>query len=413
MIVFWIVVAALIVAAVAAVVPALLGRVRMPGSNHMATNVAVFRDRLNELQADRDRGKLSPGQYEAAKEELEQEFAQEIPAERGRDEPVRHPGRGRWSLAMVGLGVPVITVVLYLSLGRPDLVAQPPATRMPEQQIQQFVQLPTAQRIPALKRYLDNNPRTGEAWFLLGQSLREQDQYGEAVEAYDRARDFMGDQAQLLAGYAEAVALSNDRQITDRARDLAEKALEQDPENQLALWLAGSGAMANDDRDQAVQYWRRLARQLPADSQSAQMIRGYIAQAEGISASEVTIDRPQQEPGAGPALTVAVSLSGNLKAQAEPDQTVFIFARSPQGPPMPVAAVRKKVADLPVTVTLSDAQAMTPQRTLSQQERIVVGARVSKSGRPMASSGDLQGLSDTVPVEDGRQIDITIDSQVP
>ncbi|MFB6259515.1 MAG: c-type cytochrome biogenesis protein CcmI, partial [Thiohalorhabdaceae bacterium] len=74
MIVFWIVVAALIVAAVAAVVPALLGHVRMPGTNHMATNIAVFRDRLAELQADRDRGKLSPEQFEAAKAELEQEF---------------------------------------------------------------------------------------------------------------------------------------------------------------------------------------------------------------------------------------------------------------------------------------------------------------------------------------------------
>lgn len=142
------------------------------------------------------------------------------------------------------------------------------------------------------------------------------------------------------------------------------------------------------------------------------MIKGYIAQAEGVSASEVAIDRPQDQ-GAGPELTVRVSLSGNFQGQAEPEQTVFIFARSPQGPPMPVAAVRKKVADLPATVTLSDSQAMTPERTLSQQDEVVVGARISKSGRPMASSGDLQGLSDPVPVEDGAKVEITIDSQVP
>jgi cytochrome c-type biogenesis protein CcmH len=91
---------------------------------------------------------------------------------------------------------------------------------------------------------------------------------------------------------------------------------------------------------------------------------------------------------------------------------VFIFARATQGPPMPVAAVRKRVDELPVTVTLNDSRAMMPSRTLSQQKEVVVGARVSKSGRPMAQSGDLQGLSDPVAVDGDRSLSITIDSRV-
>jgi len=411
MIVFWIIVAAMVVAAVAAVVPALLGRVSVPGTDHTATNIAIFRERLAELRTDREQGNLSPEQFDEARAELERDFAQEVPADTAGPGSDRQPGRGRGTLAAVVVGVPVAAMLVYLAVGRPGLVAQPPATRMAQQQFKQYAQMPTAKRIPALKRYLDSHPRTGEAWFLLAQSYRQRDQYGDAVEAFARAHDLVGDQPQLLAGYAEALALSNDRQITDRAQNLALRALDKAPDNQLALWLAGSAAMADGDGDQASHYWRRLARQLPAGSDSVGMLKGYIAQAEGVSPDQISIDRPEPK-AVGPKITVRVSLSGNMAPQADPGDTVFIFARSPSGPPMPVAAVRKRVSDLPVEVTLSDAQSMMPQRKLSQQDKVVIGARVSKSGRPMAASGDLQGLSDPLTVEDGRQVDITIDSKV-
>jgi cytochrome c-type biogenesis protein CcmH len=415
MILFWSLVTLMVVAAVAAVVPALLGRVRVPGTDHTATNIAVFRDRLAELRADRDQGNLTEAQFEEARAELEAEFAHEVPAGDDGDGPVRDPRRGRWALAVVAVATPLLALAVYLGLGRPGLVAQPPASRMAEQQFRQFAQMPAAERIPALKRYLDQRPRTGEAWFLLAQSYSQRSQFGDAVEAFAKARQFIGDDtrmsAQLLAGYAQALALSNDRQITERVLDLANRSLEQDPDNQIALWLVASGAMQAGDGQRASQHFRRLARQFPAGSESATMLKDYIAQAEGVSVDQVTIDRPEPE-ASGPELTVRVSLSGNLAPQAEPDDTVFIFARSPEGPPMPVAAVRKTVADLPVEVTLSDAQAMTPQRKLSQQEQVVVGARVSKSGRPMAASGDLQGLSDPIAVADGKHVSVTIDSTV-
>jgi cytochrome c-type biogenesis protein CcmH len=233
------------------------------------------------------------------------------------------------------------------------------------------------------------------------------------VAAYRRARELVGDQPQLLAQYAEAVAHANGSRVTDKARRLAARALEQDPDNQLALWIAGSGAMASGDGARAAELWRRLARQLPAGSDSASMIRGYIAQAEGKKASEVTIERADKGATAGPEIPVRITLAEDLRSHASPDDTVFIFARAPEGPPMPVAAVRKKVSDLPVEVTLSDAQAMMAGRKLSGLDRVVIGARVSKSGRPMAQSGDLEGTSDPMPVPPEGDVAITIDRQVP
>ena len=412
---FWLIVAAMILVAMAAVAPALLGRTRPAGTDYTATNLAVYRDRLAELQAERDDGTLSPDQYQAAREELEQDFAREVPLEAGSEVGDRQADHiPRWPLAAVAVAIPVVTVAFYLGLGRPGLVAQPPSTRMDQAQTRQFMRMDPAKRIPALKEYLAEHPRTGEGWWLLARSYQSRGQLGDATDAFRRAYELIGDQPSLLVQYAQALARANDRQITPRAAELANRALELDPDNQMALWLAGSAAMTEGDGQRAAELWRRLARQVPAGSESETLVRRYIAQAEGVAPEEVTIHRSDQKATAqGPALSVRVELAPELKDQAAPEDTVFVFARAPEGPPMPVAAVRKRVADLPLEVTLSDAQSMVPERKLSQLERVVVGARISKGGTARAQSGDLQGLSDPVAVEAGREVRITIDGRLP
>ncbi len=411
MILFWLIVAVMIALAIAAVAPALLGRARPAGTDYTATNLAVYRDRLAELQAERDDGTLAPEQYQVARAELERDLAREVPAETESRSGGTGSG-GRWPLGALVVAVPLVTLAFYMGLGRPDLLAEPPSVRIDPAQAGKFMRMDPAKRIPALEEYLADRPNAGEGWWLLGQAYQSRSQYGDAVEAYGRAHDLIGDEPNLLVNYAEAIAQANDRQLTPRAIELANRALELDPDNRLGLWLAGSGALGQGNDKRATSLWRRLARKFPAGSESERLVKGAIARAEGVSPAEVTIDRPGSE-AAGPRLSVRVALAPDLADQAAPEDTVFIFARSPEGPPIPVAAVRKQVADLPVTVTLSDAQAMVPERTLSQLDRVVVGARISKSGRAIAQSGDLQGLSDPVPVAETEKVRVTIDTDVP
>jgi cytochrome c-type biogenesis protein CcmH len=111
-------------------------------------------------------------------------------------------------------------------------------------------------------------------------------------------------------------------------------------------------------------------------------------------------------------VSVSVSLDPGLQAQVSPQDTLFVFARALQGPRMPLAIVRKRVADLPATVTLDDSQAMSPAMTLSKFDQVSIGARISKSGQAMPASGDLQGTSSPVSTVDG-EVSITIDEVIP
>ena len=121
-------------------------------------------------------------------------------------------------------------------------------------------------------------------------------------------------------------------------------------------------------------------------------------------------EQPAQTGANNSAIEVILKLSPELAARAKPDDLVFIYAKAVTGPPMPLAAARKQVKDLPLTIILDDSMAMMPQMKLSSFSEVVVGARVSKSGSPSAQSGDLEG--EIKPVKPGQAgpVMVTIDS---
>jgi cytochrome c-type biogenesis protein CcmH len=135
-----------------------------------------------------------------------------------------------------------------------------------------------------------------------------------------------------------------------------------------------------------------------ADSQDARVIRGNIEEARAKAGAA----------GPAPKLAGTVSLSPKLKAKASPDDTVFIFARAAEGPRVPLAVLRKKVRELPVSFSLDDSMAMAPGLNLSAYPRVVVGARISKSGNAASQPGDLEGASAVV-ANDAVGVKVVID----
>jgi cytochrome c-type biogenesis protein CcmH len=121
----------------------------------------------------------------------------------------------------------------------------------------------------------------------------------------------------------------------------------------------------------------------------------------------------QPDSGSGPHLTVKVMLDPALIAKVAPGDTVFVYAKAANGPPMPLAIQRLRADQLPATVVLTDGMGMMPSMRLSQFPQVIIGARVSKSGNAIAQSGDLQTLSKPLNVASTAPINLTIDTAVP
>ncbi|HYG82183.1 MAG TPA: tetratricopeptide repeat protein, partial [Pyrinomonadaceae bacterium] len=134
-------------------------------------------------------------------------------------------------------------------------------------------------RVARLAERLKENPNDAQGWAMLARSYQNFKRYKEASEAYARAAELTGTDAQLWADYAESLALANDSGLEGRPLELVNKALSLDPNNEKALWLAGRAAFEAQDFRQAVSYWERLLKLLPEDSQAARAVTARIEQA--------------------------------------------------------------------------------------------------------------------------------------
>jgi cytochrome c-type biogenesis protein CcmH len=404
--VFWSIAALLAAVALAFVLPALLGRRRATGAaTPHAVNVAIHRDQLKELDADLAAGTLSPEQRDEARREIEQRLLDDV---RTGDGTRATPAAGRRTAIAVAAAVPVAAILLYLAVGNPAALAPGAATRddhaITREQIEGMVE--------RLAERIKENPDDVKGWAMLGRSYAVLDRYADAVAAYANAVKRSEPDAQLLADYADALAMAQGRHLQGEPERLIAQALKVDPHNVKALMLAGAVAFEKKDFKGAIAHWRKILEVVPPDSDMADSIRDSIADAQALAGA-----KPPAKTATAPAasrgkVTGRVSLAQGLAARAAPTDTVFIFARAPGGPPLPLAVLRKQVQDLPLEFTLDDSMAMAPSLKLSYFAEVVIGARVSRSGGATPQSGDLQGLSQLVKVG-ATGIAVVIDTALP
>jgi cytochrome c-type biogenesis protein CcmH len=385
MILFW-VLGALLAAAALGLAARPLWRRRAPGAvSRDAMNAAVYREQLRELDADLASGALAPADYERARQELERRVLEDF----SRVEASRTPGGNRF-VAYGVLAIPLIALLTYVAVGNPGAIALQDEAQATQRQIESMVE--------RLAAKLKEHPEDVEGWKMLGRSYGALGRFPEAVEAYARAAARAPRDADVLVDLADALAMANGQRLAGDPEKLIERALQIDPKNLKALALAGSAAFNRGDFARAAARWERMLPLLPADSEDARVIRENVAQAKA-------------KAGAMAKLAGTVSLSPKLKGRAAPEDTVFIFARAAEGPRVPLAVLRKKVRDLPVSFSLDDGMAMAPGMNLSAFARVVVGARISKSGNAAPQPGDLQGESAAV-ANDAAGVKVVIDAVV-
>jgi cytochrome c-type biogenesis protein CcmH len=375
-----------------------------------ASNVAILRDQLAELEADLARSAIAPEQFEQAKRELERRVLEEVAA------PPRASAAQRgtpWAaVALAGL-VPVAAVLLYLFVGTPDALG-PQARSGAAEGGHEVTREQVEKMVADLAARLEREPENVNGWVVLARSYYVMNRFDDAAKAYERAVALVPNDPDLLADYADTLAVTTGGNLSGKPLELAKRALAADPTHWKALALIGTEAFNRKDYKTAVQYWEKLKASAPPGSPIAQSIDASIAEAREMGGMQAAAKAPAPAAAASAGGRVAgkVDLSPGLKGKVAPTDTVFVFARAAQGPRMPLAIIRRQVKDLPFEFALDDSMAMAPEMKLSSFPDVVVGARVSRSGNATPQSGDLEGLSKPVKVG-ATGVAVVIDSALP
>lgn len=307
--------------------------------------------------------------------------------------------QGRRTLLTALILIPVLGGFIYLSLGRPELLENPP----------QAAQESAREAIKALASRLTEKPDDLQGWILLGRSLQTTQRPQEAAKAFEMAMKLAPEDLDIQVSLAESLAEVQDGRLQGRPIEMVRTILQKDPKHKLALWLSGLESAQSGDNQGALKSWRMLRAEFTPGSEEAIELDGYIQQLDPKPPMSASQDQKPQ----GKSIKVRVQLAKEVASKADPNDTVFIFAKAAEGPPMPLAVVRKTVRELPIEVQLDDSMSMMAGMNLSSFERLLIGARISKSGRPVAATGDLEGLSEPVTPTQGARYDITIGRVIP
>lgn len=395
LILFWITAAALTALALAFVMPALL-KTSKPVSqvNQRATNIAIYKERLAELEAEN----LNPEQRELAKLELDQTLLHDVETP---ETQITTP-RGRWAGIAIGMILPVLAIGGYLK-SSDYLLATSEKPAPTDKAAQSKIPPNLEEMVQKLVKRLEENPEDTKGWYMLGRSYTVLNRYPEAIVAYTKALALAGNEnPQLFVDFAETLGMSANGDLAGRPVELLKTALSLNPELPKALWLAGLASAQSKDYAMAVEYWQRLLAQIPEnETEDRQSLLEQINEAKRLmkptalnaTATPSTATLPKATGAAQ--LQVEVSLAAEVLAKVNPTDTVFIYARAKQGTPMPLAVVKKQVKDLPLKITLDDSMAMTPSMKLSNFSEVMVMARVSSSGNALPQAGDYVGQVET------------------
>lgn len=404
MLAFWIVAALLLAVAYALFVPALRGRATSQAVNRQRLNLELHRQRREEILG--DTGEDTAG-LEA---ELDRELLSDLALTESSAKTANSSGRRIFLVALAI--VPVVAYVLYAQLGRPDLADFSAAPQANAEAQGMAAELEVM--VERLAQRLEKEPNDIKGWMLLARSYGQIEQYDKAVAAYERALALDPKSLDIKGYYAEALAQANGGTFKGRPAEMADEILAVDPQHRNGLWVAAAAAAERGETDKALAYLERLKSQFPADSEDGQFVAGVIAKLKGAPA-ETENQAEASAPEAGQPqkkIQVKVSLAPALKAKAAPGDTVFVFARAASGPPMPLAIAKRQVSELPLEVTLDDTMGMVQGMNISAFEELVIGARVSKTGKALPAPGDLQGLTPPTKVENGQTFSLEISEEV-
>ena len=374
-------------------------------SQRRDANVAAYRQRLEEIDAEVAAGLVQPEAAAALRDEAGARLLDDAAGQAEVQQSTSPLWRGA---VLLGLLLAVLSGGYYAWSGSWRTAAtiageiEPPKPDVDAMLAQ-------------LEQRLQQNPEDVDGWAMLGRARFMLERYAGSAEAYAKANELTNQrEPDLLVGEAEALGMAAGRQLQGKPRQLFEQALTLNPTQAKALWYAGMAALQADDKPRTIELWTRLrAQQMPDELRTIldQQLTELGAPAPNVAESPAGAASPATPSAV--ALDISLTLAPELAAKLPADGVLIVYAKAAEGSPMPLAVVRQPLKSFPIQVRLDDSQAMMPNLKLSSFDHWEVTARVGKNGQAKAESGDLQGVIRVDQAAATGPIALTIDSVVP
>ncbi|MCI2284694.1 c-type cytochrome biogenesis protein CcmI [Colwellia sp. MSW7] len=384
------------------------------------TNVELYKEHKVEIEKDYSDGAIDEENYQYLLAELDNSLLQDIAAAEKNTDAVQS-SKGFSVLWPIGMSLFIVafSVVIYIKQGTLETLMATPIASDTNQQTPQSVEQEREQQqaqmlayIKNLQQHLEENPDDSEAWYNLGQTFVGAGEFDFAITAFKQVMRVEGEHADILGAIAQATYYRNNQEIDEQVQNLIDKALALDINDPSTNILLGMHNFIGQKYVEAIGYWQRV---IDANKPGVNIaaLKEAVTEAQrrlGMPSTE----KPSSSAIEGPQLTVNVTLSDEIAAklaQSE-DKVVFVYAIPTNGQRMPLAALKIMASDLPKTVTLSDANAMSPQSNLSSVSEVNIFAIVSKLGGVGIKSGDYKAEAQHISVENTDTINLVIDSIV-
>jgi len=395
------------------------------GSDVQQDNVLIFRDRLAELDAEKEQGTLEESAYQALKAELEKSLLQDV-AGKQQQEYKNQPLQVQQAVVVFGvvLVLMISSVAVYLHLGSSDDYADYLALKEQGEttQIASDGERPKApdfaKAVEMLEKKLAENPDDFDKYVLLANSYAAMGNLKKSAEVYATLAERIGpdnkDYAAVKGSYAQSLFQAEGEQFTEEVNAAVDQALAADAQESTALMLKGIQAYMQAEYAQAIELWQQakvksgkvqIERFIEPAIADARSKAGMPAVRTAVAAKPVKATQPVANGAAK--IIVNISLAPELQAKVRPEHTVFVFARAVGGR-MPLAIERIQVKDLPKRIVLDDSKAAMPTATISTVAQVDIIARVSLSGTPKPQAGDLFVQLDQVKVNAGKELNLVI-----
>lgn len=372
----------------------------------LQANVQIFRDQQHQLDAQLEQKQISQAQYQQLLAEAKQLLLSNTGEQTTEQATSSERRQAKGLLPVLIIMVPCFCFAVYHSIGASadQRIIQLIQQASESSDKLQVVELQT-KLYKAIEKRAQQRPDNIYYWILLAKRAIQQNDLAGAKYNYSQAIKLSPDDGYLLGQYAEILFMLANSQFTDEVLLALDKAFAIDSSNPTVLGLKGIQSFENQQWQLAITYWQEAQRQMDQTSATANALKAGIARAQkrlGIQPDQAVVS-PQVE--------IAISIDQSIAFN--PEQSVFVALVATSGAPMPLAARKLRAGDLPITITLSNADAVMAGYNLSSASEVKAVARLSQSGLATPQAGDWEDSVNPINLgANNRSISLQISRQI-